>query len=276
MNEELLRRLLFRVLAGRDRAELSIVYREIQRMAADEDLFPQSPEEAAAAGRSYECYERGEWDPQDEEMVRVLIWECIIQGVLVPGQSLAQPNLPWMRVTQYGQSIVSSSQATPYEPDPYLRSALESAIRMDEKIGIYLTESVKSFRRNLYLSSAVMLGVASEAAFLALSTVVSDRVANKLARKISRANSMKAHHDLVMQWVLTSGVLEGHPDLRERVETYLGTVFGTYRLTRNDAGHPSGRSIPRDVAYSHLSMFPSYLETLSDLIDFLQENSQSD
>ncbi len=45
----------------------------------------------------------------------------------------------------------------------------------------------------------------------------------------------------------------------------LDAVADLLRITRNDAGHPAGRQVDEDTAYTHLQMAARYLQKMSTL-----------
>jgi hypothetical protein len=54
----------------------------------------------------------------------------------------------------------------------------------------------------------------------------------------------------------------------------LDAVADLLRVTRNDAGHPTGRRIDEDTAYTHLQMAARYLQKMTALeAHFLSEAS---
>lgn len=61
-------------------------------------------------------------------------------------------------------------------------------------------------------------------------------------------------------------------ELSENVELQLDAVFNLIRITRNDAGHPTGTKTDRGLAYSNLRIFVPYLKKIYDLIDHFSKN----
>ena len=57
--------------------------------------------------------------------------------------------------------------------------------------------------------------------------------------------------------------------MRESVGVELAGVFELVRKTRNEAGHPTGRSIEREEAEALLLLFPAYAKTVYALIGWL-------
>lgn len=274
MDEELLHHLLFRELARHqgDKTHIFEIVNGIQRIAAYEDLFP-SAEEAAKEGLDTSYYQQKRLNPQDDTTIRRLIWDCISQGMLVPGiDNASQSNLPWLTITPYGRSVVTRTEPTPYDPSRYFQAAYEAAKEIRPEIMMYLEEAIGAFRRGLFLSSAVMLGVASESAFLTLCKLISKKFQEQnegqRSKKLTQARTLKEKQDLILSWI-QSGVLKGLPD-SERLQLHLQGAFSAIRLTRNEAGHPTGQKISREIALGHLTLFPQYLRTIADYMRFLK------
>jgi hypothetical protein len=71
-------------------------------------------------------------------------------------------------------------------------------------------------------------------------------------------------------WKKLDPVREQMPEtLRESVGVELAGVFELVRKTRNEAGHPTGRSIEREEAEALLLLFPTYSKTVYALIGWL-------
>ncbi len=266
-DEELLRTLLLRVLRDPDlkTCAFQLVISKVAELAEQKELFPN---------RTEPYYENARMNPEDEYTLQRLVWELIHQSILMQGKDSNNPLWPWISVTPYGRKVLGEEGPTPYEPNEYLRAALVTANNINPVIMLYLKESIQAFRRGLYLSSAVMLGVASEAAVEGLSEVLC-RDNPSRASKIQKAHTLKKKHGIVMGWVLDGGVLEDNPGLKEDVEIYLGDLFQANRLTRNESGHPTGKAIKRDAAFAFLYLFPNYLRTTWELIEFLESGTTS-
>ena len=266
-DEELLRTLLLRVLRDPDLQTCAFqqVISKVAELAEQKELFPN---------RTEPYYENAHINPDDEYTLQRLTWELIYQGILAQGKDSGNPLWPWISVTPYGRKVLEKEGPTPYEPNEYLRAAMVTANNINPVIMLYLKESIQAFRRGLYLSSAVMLGVASEAAVKGLSEVLC-RDNPSRASKIQKAHTLKKKHGIVMGWVLDGGVLEDNPGLKDDAEIYLGDLFQANRLTRNDSGHPTGKEIKRDAAFAFLYLFPNYLRTTWELIEFLESGTTS-
>jgi hypothetical protein len=71
--------------------------------------------------------------------------------------------------------------------------------------------------------------------------------------------------------------LKGHlpGDLREDLDITLSGLFALFRNSRNDAGHPTGKTIEREQVYAYLVVFPAYIRRVYDLIGWLGTSALS-
>lgn len=55
----------------------------------------------------------------------------------------------------------------------------------------------------------------------------------------------------------------------------LDSVLDLLRITRNEAGHPTGRVVDRDEAFINLQMFARYLKKLYQLRAFFRQSQRT-
>src|SRR5580704_5267856 len=120
--------------------------------------------------RSLQSYDAGMQflGPGDETLLVEVIWELIIQGVLVPGLNDANQSFLFLRLTDYGKRCVEENRILPHDPDGYLREFHRAIPNADPTVTEYLTEGLQCYLRGLNRAAAVMLGGASEQAILLL------------------------------------------------------------------------------------------------------------
>ncbi len=92
---------------------------------------------------------------------------------------------------------------------------------------------------------------------------------------ISKTRGIKQHHEKF---------LDEYEKIKPRLKAAKGTdwlttmdnalelVFSYYRNERNSAGHPSGYALSKEHAASHLMIFPHYLRSIYDLIEWCDAN----
>jgi hypothetical protein len=101
-------------------------------------------------------------------LLQETFWEFVVQGVVAPGKDFSNPNLPWFHVTEYGKKVLAAGEFLPHDPTGYLQRFRTQVGTPDPTVEVYLSESLDCFTRGSFIASVVMLGVASERAFLLL------------------------------------------------------------------------------------------------------------
>ena len=192
----------------------------------------------------------------DVATAEAVMWDMIIEGIVRPGQRGKGGELPFYYVTEWGKAKLEDHN-TPYDPDGYLRRLRNAIPGIDSVIVGYITECLHTFRIGCLLSATITLGCAAEKAILLLVEAYGDGLpaAKKTAFKkktdgqgiriqYSEFNKMAENH------------LKGHlpGKIKDGLDTALTTVFNMFRSHRNDAGHPTGRTLSREEVYG-LSRF---------------------
>lgn len=215
--------------------------------------------------------------PEDATIVRSILWQLIVQGVLVPGGygDTTQNNWPFLFVTEYGRTYVEAEAGAPYDPDGYLACIKEESPNVDEVVLIYLTEGLQCFLRSNYIASAVMVGVAAEKVILnlidAFASAIRDGAnASTFRHKIKNAPIKTQFDELTRQLYPLRRQLPS--ELSRDLETYLNGIFNLIRSYRNEAGHPSGNRVPREIAYANLQLFRHFSKNVHGLIQYFSNN----
>lgn len=191
----------------------------------------------------------------------VSIWEHLwgLQGdgliFLDPnGQQRASSwdNWRW-RLTDRGRQAVRTGSWEPRDPQRYVQRIREGAPDVDDDALLYVREALAAFGAGCYIASSVMLGVAVEQVFGRLGAafvgIAPDRYF-KLDGMLSSSSVPQARRfDEFRKRLdpIRASVPDGLAD-----PITMDAVADLVRVTRNDAGHPSGRRIDEDTAYTHL------------------------
>ena len=217
--------------------------------------------------------------PQDSaDAVREVMWSLVIQGIIVPGVDKSSNNagFPFFQITEWGKECLAVGEYLPYDTGQYMRQIRSDMPTLDSTVDCYLIEALNCFRAGTHLSCAVMTGVACERVLLDLR----DEIRNALQpddrkKKFDSDTSGKVIKRVYEEiWKRLDPNLELLPEnLRASVGTELAGIFELIRKTRNDAGHPTGRSIRKEEAFALLQLFPAYAKTVYALIEWLQTNS---
>lgn len=202
------------------------------------------------------------------DAVRGVIWELIIQGIVIPGTGIGSgagsPELPHFQVTEWGKKCLASGEFTPYDTGKYIERLKMKVQHVGSTVILYLTESLTCFRGASYLGSAVMLGVAAETVLLSLRDAVHAALDTQ-AKKVRFAadtdgRPAKRIYDEVRKR-LDPLMRQISDDLgKEDITAELTGIFDLIRKTRNEVGHPTGRKVEREEAFALLQLFPSYCD----------------
>jgi len=235
------------------------------------------------------AYERQLWKPaeplktlehagdmltaEDIDKVKVIMWQLIILGVLVPGgQGYADNSWPHFSITEYGKTYLETEGSAPYDPDGYLSDVKNDSPNVDDIVLLYLTEGLQCFMKSNYIASVVMVGVAAEKVVLNLIDVLASTMSNgskvtTFRRKPQNAMIKKQFEELTKQLYPLKNQLP--TELSRDLETYMDGIFNIVRSYRNEAGHPTGIDISRDIAYSNLQLFRYFSKRVHGLIEYL-------
>jgi len=187
-------------------------------------------------------------------LVQDVLWEFMIQGVIAPGLNISNPNLPWFHLTEYGEKVLAAGGVIPHDASGYLEQFRSKCPKADKTVVAYLTESLLCFTTNNLIASVVMLGVASERAFIllceALLKALSDSKEAAKFKKLLERNAIKPKQDFVIKKI--DEIRRQHKRaLPDNLSVMLGSIFDFIRCQRNDLGHPRSTppSITREEAF---------------------------
>jgi hypothetical protein len=210
--------------------------------------------------------------------VRGIIWELIIQGIVVPGVGLGgasgDPGLPFFQITEWGKHCLATGEFIPYDTGQFIDRLKSKVPTVDQFVLRYLTEALQCFRAGTYLGSAVMVGVASERILFALRSAIESALdtqqkkdkftADTVGRSVKRVyDEIQKRLDPLMEQI--TAALN-----KEDISAELSGIFDLIRKTRNDAGHPTGRNVEREEAFALLQLFPSYCKVAFDVVGWLK------
>ena len=238
------------------------IYDQIAKYAVDLGFIPPSKTGEEPLGTS------------DKVKAQEVFWSFIVQGILLPGYNDQHLELPFFRLTDYGKSVLDSPDPVPYDTDGYLEHLKSVAPNLDSIAMTYVAEGLDCFVRGNYMASLVMLGVGSEKLMLDLAQALQQALppdeATKMQKSIEKDRISKIYVELKKHF---SPHINGLPPaLRDGLELLLDGVFTIIRIHRNEAGHPTGKRFDRLTVLGLFSVFPSYCERMSQLIEYLRSN----
>ena len=205
------------------------------------------------------------------ELITPTLWSLLGRGLVYIDISQPAPeNWKW-RLTGTGVSAAKDEQFNPDDPVRYLLRLQSNVPTISDLVVMYASESVHCYTHEFYLASAVMLGVASEAAFLEMANASVNwfqSAGEKLGKVLN--NPRKSYSEKFKEFRKRIEPRKGDlpPELADGMSLTLNSVLDLLRISRNDAGHPTGKSVSRDDQYIALQMFGRYLQKLYDLRAF--------
>ncbi|HAF27801.1 MAG TPA: hypothetical protein DCG75_02025 [Bacteroidales bacterium] len=213
-------------------------------------------------------------DEHDKTRVREIVWDLIIQRVLTIG-GYNNPEWPFLSLTEYGLEVIESELPIPNDISGYLSRINSEISNLDKVILDYLEESIKTYNINQLLSSTITLGCASEKALLILIDTYGESFEdiekgnafkNKIDKKLIKAKFEIFNEDL------KRNIQKIHSELKEDYQNTLTGIFEMIRRNRNEAGHPTGKKVDKEILFAHLQVFIPYCKYVYRLIDFFENN----
>ena len=163
----------------------------------------------------------------------------------------------------------------PRDPEGYLRRLRSHSPTIDAGALRYVEEALRAFNARCYLATSVMLGVASERVFDGLARSLRDAVgdsAKKLGEALDNPRTSQFTRFTELRRVLEPMRVQLPDGLADTLT--LDAVADLLRITRNDAGHPTGSEVDEDTAYTHLQMAARYLQKMTSLqAHFLEQTA---
>lgn len=211
---------------------------------------------------------------RDEDRVREILWDLIIERVLTIG-AYSGDTWPWLSVTDYGKKAIASNPPAPNDSSGYLTRIKNEIPQLDPIIETYLIESVRTYSINQLLSSTITLGCASEKALMVLidtfrQTFKDSSKKAAFSKKVDDKfiKTQFDEFDKAIRHILTQMPYE----LRENYTNTLTGVFQMIRYNRNAAGHPTGKQVDKDTLFANLQVFIPYCKYIYELKDYLDKN----
>lgn len=208
----------------------------------------------------------------DGDIFLEVFWDMFRQGIITLGANQKNPEFPHFRVSAHGKSLLDNGELYFYpSASSYVTLVKQQIPKIDNVTLDYLKESLQSFYNGCYLSSSVMLGVASEHTFLLLLDKVENNqiYSNDFKKAFKEWNISRKFTEFkkTLDQLVTSNKIYLKPEVKENLDTNFDGILNTIRYFRNESGHPSGNRISRDQCYANLLIFIQYCKKAYQLID---------
>jgi len=273
---QMTRSLLLEYLKGKSGGQYLNVVEGVVTLAAEKGIIPcDGPPQHR---RVLNLLARpDEW--RIHEDIRQLLWQLIVQGVLVPGKDKNNQEWPWFTVTEYGKQVVAAQKPQPYDPDGFLEEFRRQNPNANPVVLDYLEEGVRAFNYGCFKAAAVMIGAASEKAILLLKDQFEANITDG-AKKAAFEKDCKKSWAVTNQYRVLKDRLDKMADakkltrdLSETVAAELPGCFEMIRRQRNAAGHPDivARHDP-DSVFLNLRMMSEYMRGVHALIEYFHNH----
>lgn len=195
------------------------------------------------------------------------LWGLVGEGLVYldpAGQQSNTDNWQW-RLSTVGTKVATGGAWEPRDPEGYLRRLRAHRPEVDPVAVSYVQEALRAFNARCYLATSVMLGVASEQAVDGLARSVVDAAPGATGLRKAMENPRASQYSRFLELRKYLEPMRSRlPD--ELADTLtLDAVANLLRVTRNEAGHPTGRWVDEDTAYTHLQLAARYLQTITSL-----------
>lgn len=217
-------------------------------------------------------------DPQLSQQNMEAVWSLIAQGLAY--LDFTQPSATnWVLLpTAKGRSAISDEDINPDNPTGYMQSLKRQVPGVSETVTNYVSEAQSAYRAGLYRASAVMLGVASEAAVLEVARTLGKTLRGKEAQKYlqviegHRTNYLPKFDAFRKKLESQKGCLPS--ELTDGLDLAMNSVADLLRVYRNDLGHPTGKTVNQQDCFISLQMFVRYAKRLYDIRQYLEVSTE--
>jgi len=225
-----------------------------------------------------EAFGQAAWDmlpTEDQKSIRSILWQLVGLGILIP-RSIHDPVNQFFELSSYGVEVLREETPSPYDPFGFIRRLTSDAPHLESETIEYVQEAVETFLSRHFRAAAVMTGLASENEILKLIELFADTLEqgarSAFDQAIGRCRNLREKFDRLYER-LNQARVDLPADIRE-LDTWLAGTFQVIRLTRNDAGHPTGQKPSREAVYANLNLFLTYARYLSILKNHLRANAR--
>ena len=196
------------------------------------------------------------------------VWSLISQGLAYIDYHQSAPSNWTLRLTEAGIDAAQDGAVNPDNSGEYLERIKRIVPNTNKVVIQYAREAVTAYNARCYLASSVMLGVASEAAFIDMASSFGGWLHLPKERERFLTILENSRQNYITKFLEFRKRIEKYktqiPDeLSDGMALTLDSVLDLLRIYRNEAGHPTGKVVNRDDAFINLQMFARYLQNLT-------------
>jgi len=204
-----------------------------------------------------------------------VMWQLIVQGVLTVGLNEGNPNLPWFRITDYGQKVLAAERFVPHDPTDYMKELRAISGPLDMTVTIrYAEEALACFAAGCNIASVLLLGVAAESAFDQLCNSIKPTLTDGAEQaKLEIAIPVRPRHRWLVQRYHNLPAAERRR-LPESLDLTLTSLYDLIRRQRNELGHPQADppQATREEAFVFFHLLPTFMQDAQAFADYCGSN----
>lgn len=202
----------------------------------------------------------------DQQAVLTFFGDLFRNGQLAWGYDLANPDPPFMHLTELGRQTLRHLSRDPANPDGYL-SYLEKQGGLNEVARSYIEEALKTYNSNCFKAAAVMTGAAAESLVLQLRDALVKRIEESGKKPPKDLSNWQVKRVLdALKHVLDQQKSSMPNKLNEAFDAHWPAFTQQIRAARNDAGHPSGlHPVTPETVHATLLIFPELVRVSNEL-----------
>jgi hypothetical protein len=179
-------------------------------------------------------------------------------------------------LTDAGSDAPNDRETNPNNQGAYLERLRRRVPLVSDVVMRYVREAVDTFNRRNHLASTIVIGVASEAAFLEMARSFARWLPEPdgsafLTRVENRVNSFSRKFEDFRN-KLEPRSKELPSELAENLKLNLDGIANLLRLNLNEAGHPTGSHPTHDDCYDQQYVFVGYMRRMYDLKAFFDKH----
>lgn len=194
-----------------------------------------------------------------------LFWQFFREGIISLGSDIENPQFPFFHLTEKGNASLDGAGTFDfYNEDSYIKRIKNEVPNLPNSAEVYLREAVLAFYNDLLHSAAVMLGVALEADLEELFSAILAGSNAPVFSKISKERTILNKFN-EFQKLLNSHLNLLSAATKEDLNTHLGPIFAVIRVSRNESGHPTGKTVNRDQLFVYFQIIMACFKKIAQI-----------
>jgi hypothetical protein len=173
-----------------------------------------------------------------EQALLTFFGDLFRQGVIAWGHDVANPDPPFLHLTDRGRETLRQLSRDPANPSGYLADLTKRA-KVNDIAMSYLEEGLRTYNAVCWKAAAVMVGAAAESLILELRDALTAKlvILGRTGSKDLQDWRIKRVLDAVQKEIGAHKADMGN-DLGTAFDSYWPAFTQAIRATRNEAGHP--------------------------------------